>query len=240
MGGGGGLGASIVKAFARQGAHVAFVDAAEQASNALAKELVEADAHPPWWEICDVGDVAALEAAIGRAEHALGAFSVIVNNVACCDRRAIEAVTVGHWDRCMAVNRRAAFFAIQAVAPGMRRLGGGSVINLGSAEWQISSGEYPSDAIARSWANDLTDSLAAALGSDRIRVNTVTPGWVLAGCQVELEPDAQSEETLREAQCLPDPLEGEDVARMVLFLASDDAAMCTAQEFRVDAGWIHN
>jgi NAD(P)-dependent dehydrogenase (short-subunit alcohol dehydrogenase family) len=236
-GGGSGIGASIVRAFARQGARVAFVDVAEQASRALVAEIVDSDIAPPWWEVCDVRDIAALQGAIARAAVALGDFSVLVNNVASDDRHTIESVTVDYWDQRMAINQRPAFFAIQSVVPGMRRLGGGSVINLGSTGWQIKSGGYPCYAVAKSSVNGLTRGLAGTLGPDRIRVNTVSPGWVMTERQIKLNLDAKSEAALREAQCLPDLLQGEDIARMVLFLASDDSAMCTAQEFKIDAGW---
>jgi len=236
-GGGSGIGASIVKAFALQGARVAFIDIAEQASRELAGDIAANDIAPPWWEVCDVRDVAALQGAIARAAAAVGDFSALVNNVASDDRHTLESVTVDYWDQRMAINQRPSFFAIQAVVPGMRRLGGGSVINLGSTGWQLKSGGYPCYAVAKSSVNGLTRGMAASLGADRIRVNTVSPGWVMTERQVKLNLDAKSEAALREAQCLPDLLQGEDIANMVLFLASDDSAMCTAQEFKVDAGW---
>jgi NAD(P)-dependent dehydrogenase (short-subunit alcohol dehydrogenase family) len=237
-GGGSGIGASIVKAFALQGARVAFVDIAQDASHSLVQELVDADLTPPWWEVCDVRDIAALQSAIERAASAVGDFSVLVNNVASDDRHTLESVTVDYWDQRMAINQRPAFFAIQAVVPGMKRLGGGSIVNLGSSGWQLKSGGYPCYAVAKSSVNGLTRGLASPLGAHRIRVNTVTPGWVMTDRQIKLNLDAQNEQALREAQCLPDLLQSEDIARMVLFLASDDAAMCSAQEFKVDAGWM--
>jgi NAD(P)-dependent dehydrogenase (short-subunit alcohol dehydrogenase family) len=236
-GGGSGIGASIVTAFTLQGARVAFVDIDEAASRALVQELSAADRGAPWFERCDVRDVPALQSAIARAASALGDFSVLVNNVASDDRHTIESVTVDYWDQRMAINQRPAFFAIQAVVPGMRRLGGGSIVNLGSTGWQMKQGGYPCYAVAKSSVNGLTRGLAAPLGAHRIRVNTVTPGWVMTERQIQLNLDAQSEKALREGQCLPDLLQGEDIARMVLFLASDDSAMCSAQEFKVDAGW---
>ena len=237
-GGGSGIGASIVEAFARQGARVAFVDIAREASASLARRIEGKGLAPPWWEVCDVRDIAALQSAIERAAAALGDFAVLVNNVASDDRHTMESVTVEYWDQRMAINQRPAFFAIQAVVPGMKRRGGGSIVNLGSSGWQQKQGGFPCYAIAKSSVNGLTRGLAAPLGAHRIRVNTVTPGWVMTERQVKLNLDAQSEQGLREAQCLPDLLQGEDIARMVLFLASDDAAMCTAQEFKVDAGWM--
>jgi NAD(P)-dependent dehydrogenase (short-subunit alcohol dehydrogenase family) len=237
-GGGSGIGASIVAAFARQGAHVAFVDIAASASEALVHQLAQEDLPSPWWECCDVCDVPALQSAIERAAAKLGDFSVLVNNVASDDRHSIESVTVDYWDQGMAVNQRPAFFAIQAVVPGMKRLGGGAIVNLGSSGWQMKQGGFPCYAIAKSSVNGLTRGIAAPLGAHRIRVNTVTPGWVMTERQIKVNLDARSEQALKEAQCLPDLLQGEDIARMVLFLASDDGAMCSAQEFKVDAGWM--
>ena len=236
-GGGSGIGASMVSAFAKQGAKVAFVDVAEAPSRALIAELGQQDISPPWFDVCDVRDVPALQDAITSAAAVLGDFSVLVNNVASDDRHTLESVTPEYWDQRMAINQRPAFFAIQAIVPGMRRLGGGAVINLGSTGWQIKSSGYPCYAVAKSSVNGLTRGMAASLGPDRIRVNTVSPGWVMTERQLKLNLDEDNERELRKAQCLPDLLQGEDVARMVLFLASDDGAMCTAQEFKVDAGW---
>lgn len=237
-GGGSGIGATIVAAFARQGARVAFVDIAREASEALLRQLAEEGLPAPWWEVCDVRDIAALQSAIARAAEAIGDIAVLVNNVASDDRHAIESVTVDYWDQRMAINQRPAFFAIQSVVPGMKRLGGGSVINLGSSGWQMKQGQFPCYAVAKSSMNGLTRGLAAPLGEHRIRINTVTPGWVMTERQLKLNLDAKTQQALKEAQCLPDLLQGEDIACMVLFLASDDGALCSAQEFKVDAGWM--
>lgn len=237
-GGGSGIGASIVQAFAAQGAKVAFIDIAEAASRALCREVEGAGLPAPWFEACDVRDVPALQSAIARAAGSQGDFSVLVNNVASDDRHEVDAVTVEYWDQRMAINQRPAFFAAQAVVPGMKRLGGGSIVNLGSSGWQRKQGHFPCYAVAKSSVDGLTRGLAAPLGAHRIRVNTVTPGWVMTERQVKFNIDPQGETNLLREQCLPDFLQGEDVARMVLFLASDDGAMCSAQEFIVDAGWI--
>jgi D-xylose 1-dehydrogenase len=236
-GGATGIGAAIVTAFAEQGAQVAFVDLAEADGAALAQRLSAAGHLAPWWQVCDVRDVAALQGAIEKAVRELGDFSTLVNNVARDDRHTLESVTPEYWDERMAVNQRPAFFAVQSIVPGMRRLGGGSIINFGSTGWQSKASEYPCYAIAKSSVNGLTRGLAGSLGRDRIRVNTVSPGWVMTERQIKLWLNAEGEEAIKRNQCLPDKLQPSDVARMVLFLASDDAAMCTAQEFKVDAGW---
>ncbi|WP_294766895.1 SDR family oxidoreductase [uncultured Rhodoferax sp.] len=235
-GGGTGIGAAMVSAFAEQGARVAFVDVAAEPSEALAQQL-RAQGGTVWWQACDVRDVAALQGAVAAAHAELGDFAVLVNNVARDDRHTLESVTPEYWDERMAVNQRPAFFAIQAVVPGMRRLGGGSIINLGSTGWQTKGSGYPCYAVAKSSVNGLTRGLADSLGAHRIRVNTVSPGWVMTERQISMWLDAAGEADIQRNQCLPDKLKPSDVARMVLFLASDDGAMCTAQEFKVDAGW---
>jgi NAD(P)-dependent dehydrogenase (short-subunit alcohol dehydrogenase family) len=236
-GGGTGIGASIVTAFAEQGAHVAFVDVAENESRQLAEELVTTIGAKVWWRTCDVRDIAVLQAATADAAQALGDFSVLVNNVARDDRHTLESVTPEYWDERMAVNQRPAFFAIQALVPGMKRLGAGSIVNLGSTGWQTKGSGYPCYAVAKSSVNGLTRGLADTLGADRIRINTVSPGWVMTERQIKMWLNAEGEADIQRNQCLPDKLKPSDVARMVLFLASDDGAMCTAQEFKVDAGW---
>lgn len=236
-GGGSGIGAAIVSAFVAQGARVAFVDIAEAASAALARQLAEAGHPAPWWRACDVRDIAALQAAMADAAAELGDFAVLVNNVASDDRHTLASVTPEYYDNRMAINERPALFAIQSVVPGMQRLGFGSIVNLGSTGWQGKGSGYPCYAIAKSSVNGLTRGLAVDLGRDRIRINTVSPGWVMTERQVKLWLDEEGEQALKRNQCLPDKLMPEDIARMVLFLASDDAKMCTAQEFIVDAGW---
>jgi NAD(P)-dependent dehydrogenase (short-subunit alcohol dehydrogenase family) len=236
-GGATGIGAAMVTAFAEQGARVAFIDVAAAEAQELSQQLAERGLPKPWWRACDVRDIAALQTAIADAAAELGDFAVLVNNVASDDRHTLESITPEYYDQRMAINERPALFAIQAVVPGMKRLGFGSVINLGSTGWQTKGSGYPCYAMAKSSVNGLTRGLAVSLGQDRIRINVVSPGWVMTERQVRLWLNAESERELARAQCLPDKLQPGDVARMVLFLASDDGAMCTAQEFKVDAGW---
>ena len=236
-GGGSGIGACLVEAFARQGARVAFVDVAARESEQLVQTLRGSGFDPPWFRACDVADVAALQRSIADAAAALGDFDVLVNNVASDDRHAIADVTPEYWDQRMAINQRPAFFAIQSVLPGMRRAGRGSIVNIGSTGWQSKSGGYPAYATAKSSVMGLMRGVARELGAQRIRINVVSPGWVMTERQLRLwaVPDMPGE--LARMQCVPDPIQAHHIAAMVLFLASEDAAACTAQEFVVDAGW---
>lgn len=235
-GGGSGIGAAIVEAFARQGARTAFVDVAEEPSMTLLERLKREGFANLWYRRCDVTDVAMLQRSIADAARELGDFHVLVNNVASDERHALQDVTPEYWDRRMAVNQRPAFFAIQAVVPGMQRLGGGAIVNLGSAGWQVKTAGYPAYATAKSSVNGLTRGLARELGALRIRINVVSPGWVMTERQLAMM-NADSEADLMRTQCLPDKLQPDDIAAMVLFLASDQARAITAQEFLVDAGW---
>jgi D-xylose 1-dehydrogenase len=237
-GGGSGIGAAIVAGFVAQGARVAFIDIAEGASRDLAEGLAAAGHTRPWWRTCDVRDVAALQAAIAAAAGELGDFHVLVNNVASDDRHTLESITPAYYDERIAINQRAALFALQAVVPGMKRLGAGSVINLGSISWQIKASEYPCYAIAKAAVNGLTRGNAAPLGRERIRINTVTPGWVMTERQKKLWLTPEGERDIDRNQCLPDRVQPEDIAAMVFWLAADDSRMCTAQEFVVDGGWV--
>jgi len=236
-GGGSGIGAAIVEGFALQGAKVAFIDVAGGASAELAERIAAAGLPAPWWRQCDVRDIAALQGAVADAAAELGDFHALVNNVASDERHRLEEVTPEYWDDRMAINERPAFFAIQAVVPGMRRLGGGSIVNLGSTGWQLKEGGYPCYAVAKSSVNGLTRGLARPLGADGIRINTVTPGWVMTERQIKLWLNAESEAELKRGQCLAEKLQPQDIAAMVLFLAADDSRLCTAQEFKVDGGW---
>ncbi len=235
-GGATGIGEAVVTAFASQGAQVAFVDLDAASATLLCGRIEAGGAAAPWWSACDVTDVAALQAAIDRAVAAVGDFDILVNNVGNDDRHALESVTPAYWDGCVAVNQRAAFFAIQSVVPGMRRRGGGAIVNLGSTGWKKRNAGYPVYAAAKASMEGLTRGLARSLGADRIRINTVTPGWVMTGRQVRLWLDEAGERELERSQCLPLRIAPEDVAAMVLFLASDAARACTAQDFVVDAG----
>lgn len=233
-GGGSGIGAALVEAFVAQGARVAFVDIDEASSRTLAHRLGPGRL---WWRRCDVRDIPSLQSAIAHAAKELGDFAVLVNNVASDDRHALEEITPEYYDNCIAINQRPAMFAIQSVVPGMKRLGFGSIVNIGSIGWQTKNSDYPCYAVSKSSVDGLTRGFASGLGKDRIRVNTVTPGWVMTERQVKMWLDAAGEKEIARNQCLPDKLMPEHIASMVLFLASDDAAMCTAQEFTVDAGW---
>lgn len=233
-GGASGIGAQIVRAFAAQNARVGFVDLNRAAGDRLAEELGERAA----FETCDLRDIDALKAAFAKLQDRQGRATVLVNNAAHDDRHDWQDVTPDYFDDRIAVNLRHQYFAIQAVAPGMIEAGGGSIINMGSNSWWEASGGFPAYATAKAAVHGLTRSMARDLGQHRIRVNAVVPGWIMTERQKDLWATPEGLAKHRDRQCLPDLIEPVYVARMVVFLASDDAAMCTASNFMVDAGSI--
>ncbi|MEJ7807615.1 MAG: SDR family oxidoreductase, partial [Telluria sp.] len=118
-----------------------------------------------------------------------------------------------------------------------QRCGGGSIINLGSTGGKNKVAGYPVYATSKSAVNGLTRSLAREYGKDNIRVNTLTPGWVMTSRQLDKWVDPAGERAMDENQYLPGRIVGADVASMALFLGAHDSRMMTAQEFVVDAGW---
>ena len=235
-GGGSGIGASVVEAFVRQGAKVGFVDIDEAASGKLVRKL-KGTGPAPRFIRCDVRDIEQLRAAIETVQSEFGDIGVLVNNAARDDRHSIESVTVEFWDERIAVNLRHQFFASQAVVDQMKRLGGGSIINFGSISWMTATGGMPAYTTSKAAVHGLTRGLARDLGPFNIRANTVSPGWVMTERQKKLWVTPEGEKQLDQLQCLKGRLQPEDLANMVLFLASDDAKMITSQNLVVDAGW---
>ncbi len=238
-GGGSGIGASLVESFVQQGAKVAFVDIQEGVSSALVERLnSEGATGEVRFYPCDLTDVERLQAVIAQAAEELGPISVLINNAANDTRHDFREVTPEQWDKCLAVNMRHHFFAAQAVYPYMKQLGAGAIINLGSMSWHAGQGGMPGYTSSKAAIEGLTRGLARDMGPDRIRVNCLVPGWVMTEKQLNERVDATAREAIDKGQSVKDPLMPESISAMALFLASDDAAMCTSQNFIVDGGWI--
>ena len=233
-GGASGIGADIVRAFAGQGARVGFLDIDGDASAALKADI---DGTVDF-EICDLRDIAAIKAGLAELRGRLGPFTTLVNNAARDDRHDWADVSVEFWDERMATNLRHMFFAIQDVAPDMIGAGGGSIVNIGSNSWWENQGGFPAYTTAKSAVHGLTRTMARDLGVHRIRVNTVVPGWIMTTRQKDMWATPESLANHQKRQCLPDLIDPVYVARMVVFLASDDAAMCTSNNYMVEAGSI--
>jgi len=232
-GGGSGIGADIVAGFVRQKARVFFLDIDESASRELVTRL-EGTAQ---FLKCDLTDLDALKATLAGIEAKAGPAAVLVNNAANDDRHRTEDVTPAYWDDRMAVNLRHHFFAAQAVIAGMRRRGGGSIINLGSVSWHLGLPDLALYETAKAGIEGLTRALARDFGPDNIRVNCVIPGAVRTPRQIALWHTPEEEAKIFEQQCLKHRVEPVDVAAMVLFLAADDSRLCTGHSYWVDAGY---
>jgi len=235
-GGSTGIGASLVEHFARAGSRVGFCDIDAANGEKLAASLADA-AHKPAFVPFDLTDADAIPAMVATVRQRRGPISILLNNAANDMRHAIEATTPASWDAGVAVNLKHQFFVAQAVVDDMKQLGGGSIVNFGSVSWKLKQGGMPVYTTSKAAVEGLTRSLARDLGPFNIRVNTLVPGWVMTERQLKLWFDDKGREDVKRGQCIDQLLQPEDIARMALFLAADDSAMCTAQNFVVDGGW---
>jgi len=236
-GGASGIGAAFVRAFASQKARVAFLDIDADAGKALVREVAGASGTAPLFVPCDLLDIEALREAIAKARGLLGDAAVLVNNAANDQRQVLSEVTPAEFDWMIGVNFKHVFFAAQAIVPQMQARGGGSIINMSSVAWMRGAPALPAYAAAKAAIVGFSNSLARLVGPDRIRVNAIAPGMVITERQRRLwYPDEQTIIQFRSRQAVPDPVTPDDIARMALFLASDESQRITRQCFQVDGG----
>ena len=229
-GGGSGIGAGIVEAFVRQGSDVTFIDVQDGDSEELAESTGAR------FKRVDLVDIGATSRCIEALVDEGGPIDILVNNAANDDRHKIDEVTEHYWDDRLNVNLKHQFFCAQSVVPGMRRKGGGAIINLGSISWHLALPELVLYQTCKAAIEGMTRALARDLGPDNIRVSCVVPGNVKTPRQMQwYTPEGEAQ--IVEAQCLKGQLVPEDVAALVLFLASADARLITGHEYFVDAGW---
>lgn len=232
-GGGSGIGADIVAGFSRQKSRVFFIDIDESSSRELVTQLDDA----VQFLKCDLTDLDALKATFAAIESKAGPAGVLVNNAANDDRHRTEEVTPAYWDNRMAVNLKHIFFAAQSVIEGMRRSGGGSIVNLGSVSWHLGLPDLALYETAKAGIEGLTRALARDFGPHNVRVNCVIPGAVRTPRQMALWHTPEEEAKIFEQQCIKARVEPVDIAAMVLFLAADDSRHCTGHNYWVDAGY---
>jgi len=235
-GGGSGIGAALTEGFLRQGARVAFVGRSD--ATAFCGRMEEGTGSRPLFIQCDITDTPALRSAMARAADTNGPVRVLVNNAANDQRHEALEVDVDFWDRCMAINLRACFFACQAAIPDMRRMGGGAIVNFSSISYMMGNPGYPAYVAANSGINGMTRGLAREFGPDRIRVNAIAPGWVLTEKQLEKWATPEKLAAHLSRQCLKEHLEPRDIVDAVLFLSSDASRMMTGQALVVDGGVV--
>ena len=234
-GGGSGIGESITRSFIKQGAKVAFLDFNDKDSIKLIKDLNTDNLH---FEFCDLRDIEQLKNSIKKISSKFGPIQILVNNAARDDRHSLQSVTSEYFDERIATNLKHQLFASQAVVSDMEKNGGGAIINMGSTSWMIGQGGMPCYTTAKSAIQGLTRGLARDLGPKNIRVNCVVPGWIMTERQVDMWLTPESEKELMDRQCIKRKLFPKDIARFVLFMASDEASACSNQSFVVDGGWL--
>jgi NAD(P)-dependent dehydrogenase (short-subunit alcohol dehydrogenase family) len=236
-GGADGIGAGLVEQFVAQGSRVGFADIqADVARDLVATCTATNPRHAPIFYEIDLTDIDALRVGINRAQDDLDGIDVLVNNAASDDRHTWDEVTPEYWDDRLNVNLRHYFFAIQAVAPRMIAAESGSIINIGSSSYMMQEDFFPGYAIAKSGVEGITRTMARTFGPHGVRVNTVLPGWVATKRQLAKWWTPEGEAGTLHDQAIKRRIYPAEFAQMVLFLAADDGAACTAQQFMVDGG----
>lgn len=235
-GGASGIGEEFVRAFASQGAHVAFADLDETRGLLLQNKICANDQTAKFIKV-DVCNVQELQAAVRTVHTEMGPLKVLINNAARDSRHQISEVTPEYWNECLSINLSHHFFATQAAWPLMRETGGGSVICMSSNSWMLGLGGYPGYATAKAGVVGLTKVLARELGKDRVRVNAIVPGWVRTERQ---QRDglwtAETTRDLMQLQAIEHEIVPEDIAQLALFLASDVSQAITGQIHIADGG----
>ena len=232
-GGASGIGACMVQRFAEQGARVTFVDMQADRGEALAASITSVK-HTPRFHPVDLRDMDALRSAMRAV---VAPIDVLINNAADDTRHALADLTPTYWDDRVAINLRPMVFAAQEAASQMRPRGGGAIINIGSISWKLGQAGMIGYVTCKAAVHGLTRGLARELGRDNIRVNTISPGWVMTERQVALWVDSAANAEIEKGQCLNVRLQPDDVASMALFLSAEDSRFATSQDFTIDAGW---
>jgi NAD(P)-dependent dehydrogenase (short-subunit alcohol dehydrogenase family) len=233
-GGASGIGEEMVKAFVAQGSRVSFLDIDTNRGGALAA------ATGATFHACDVTDTARLREVLSRIEAESGGIEVLVNNAGKDDRHAMDEVEPDYWRRALALNLDHQFFATQAVAKSMAERGRGSIIMLGSISWMRGRPGMVGYTTAKAAINGMTKTLARELGSSGIRVNCIVPGAILTERQEKLWLTPELNQQFLDLQALKFRLNAGHVAKLALFVASDESAGCTGSNFIVDAGLTQN
>jgi NAD(P)-dependent dehydrogenase (short-subunit alcohol dehydrogenase family) len=227
-GGGSGIGACFVEKFHEQGAKVAFVSRDDETN--LAGRL------GVWFEACDVTDAPVFQKSLANAAAALGPIDILVNNVANDTRQVTIDVDLEAWHKGLAVNLDAGFIASTAVYPGMKAKGGGVILNISSINALLGPPQLATYVAAKGAINAMTKTLSHEWGPDNVRVNVISPGWIVTERQLKLWLTPEAEAEWMKLVSLKKRIYPKDVASLALFLASDDACMITGQNFVIDGG----
>ena len=237
-GGASGIGEAIVEAFAKQNAQVAFLDIQDEAAEHLTERLRLDGATVPAYYCCDLTDIDQIQQTAQSILSRFRTVDVLVNNAGNDTRHKVAEVTSASWDQMIALNLKHQFFMTQAVIPAMQKAQRGSIINMSSIGWVIPSTRQVVYVTAKAAIVGLTRTLSHELGADNIRVNCIMPGAILTDRQQRLWITEEYKRQILANQALKRMILPEEVARLVLFLASDDSSAITNQSYIIDGGWV--
>jgi NAD(P)-dependent dehydrogenase (short-subunit alcohol dehydrogenase family) len=232
-----GIGFATAEALTLQGARMFVADRDAEGLQRLADSLSKKSLPAP--ECCELelADVDAVRSWVRSVGERVGEIHGLVNDAAIDPRIPFDTLEVGDWNQLFDVNVRSYAFAIQSALPYFAK-SGAAVVNFASVTFHTAPPLLSTYIATKGAILALTRSLARELGPKRIRLNTVSPGWIMTDRQKELWATPEALENHRNRQCLPDLIDPVYVARMILFLASDDAAMCSSNNYMVEAGSI--
>ena len=233
-GGANGIGEAIVRAFHEQGARVCFCDVDVKAGRSLAREL-GGDIFFQKVDLLKERELCNWIKQIGARWKRL---DVLVNNAGTDPRMALERTSAAAWDRLFAGNLRAYFLASREAA-GLFPASGGSIINIASITFHNSPANMSAYVATKGGVLGFTRSLAREVGPRRIRVNAVSPGWVMTERQLRQFVTPAIKRFVRKSQSIPDLIQPEEIASVVIFLASEASRAITGQEILVERGWVH-
>lgn len=236
-GGGSGIGEAISHGFGRQGAKVGIIEKNGEAGERVAAAINGAGG-TAFSATADVTSISQLQAAIAALRDRHGSIDVLVNNAGNDTRHAFEDMTPSYWDDRIAVNLKHIAFAAQFVMGDMRDKGRGVIVNLGSTSWMQGAAGMVAYTTAKSAVAGLTRSLARELGVHGIRVMCVAPGRVVTARTIAQGMTGEWVQQTKDRQCLKELVLPDDIARLILWLSSDDARMVTSQTYILDGGQV--
>jgi len=234
-GGANGIGAAMVRAFHQQEARVFFCDTDVSAGERLTKQLGSSVQFKPV-NLIKENEIALWIDQIGKNRKRI---DVLVNNAAADPRMALAKMTGADWDQLFARNLRAYFFTCRETVKWMAD-GAGAIINLASITWHIAPAEMSAYVATKGGVLGFTRSLARELGRRGIRVNAISPGWIMTERQLRDFVTPTVKRLIRRSQCIPELIQPEEIASVALFLASDLSRAVTGQEILADRGWAHS
>ncbi|TKA25968.1 hypothetical protein B0A50_05480 [Salinomyces thailandicus] len=251
-GGAEGIGAAATELFCLQGSNVAILDISESSANSLiekvqtlatkfSQESWAPSVHAPKFYHCDVTDLDKLRETAKEILSDFRAIDVLVNNAAAAGSKSRVPsidVTPESWDFDVNVNLRHMFFMTQAIIPTMQKQRSGSIINMGSITWRLPSTDTPVYATCKAAVLGMTKTHSKEFGESGVRINSVMPGAIATERQKKEVLTPEYEAKVMASQSLKRHLMPDEVAKVILFLASDDSSAVTGSSYIVDGGWI--